>query len=280
MRNNKSSFFLIVFVLSLVCFVDGTAATLQDVNIRGKLVAGVRTDLIPFGYVDKKGMEEGFDIDISRVLARELFGKEDAVKFVAVTKTNGINLLSEKKIDVLLGGLIIGDSPKEVIDYSNPYLESGYLILARDDSTITRYQELARKSVAIIRGSTADIAIKELVPQANRIAFSDPSEVIQALKKRRADAFVDTAAMVIHLERRNPGLKIAGYEPFGSVRYGLGVRKGDKEWLGFLNTTLQKMEDTGQYQKLREKWFAESLALLLGFKKPETTNKVKKNDAK
>ena len=174
----KSSFFLIVFVLSLVCFVDGTAATLQDVKMRGRLVSGVRTDLIPFGFVDKKGMEEGFDIDISRVLARELFGKEDAVKFVTVTKANGVDFLNEKKIDVLLGGLIIGDSPKEVIDYSNPYLESGYLILARDDSTITRYQDLAGKSVAIIRGSTGDIAIKELVPQANRIAFSDPSEVI------------------------------------------------------------------------------------------------------
>jgi ABC-type amino acid transport substrate-binding protein len=260
--------------------MDGTAATLQDVKMRGRLVSGVRTDFIPFGFVDKKGIEEGFDIDISRVLARELFGKEDAVKFITVTKANGVDFLNERKIDVLLGGLIIGDSPKEVIDYSNPYLESGYLILARDDSTITRYQDLAGKSVAIIRGSTGDIAIKALVPQANRIAFSDPSEVIQALIKRRVDAFVDTAAMVIHLERRNAKLKIAGYQPFGSVPYGLGVRKGDKEWLGFLNTTLKKMEETGQYQKLREKWFAESLALLLGFKKPEITNKVKKNDVK
>jgi putative glutamine transport system substrate-binding protein len=280
MNNKKSPFFLIVFVLFLVCFADATAGTLQDIKMRGRLVAGVRTDLIPFGYVNKKGMDEGFDIDISREIAKELFGKKDAVKFVRVTKANGVDLLNEKKIDVLLGGLIIGGLPKDVIDYSNPYFESGYLILARDDSTIARYQDLVGKSVAIIRGSTADTVIKNLVPQANRIAFSDPSQVIQALKKRRVDAFADTAIMVIHLERQNPGLKIAGYEPFGSVDYGLGVRKGDKEWLAFLNTALQKMKDTGQYQKLREKWFAESLALLLGFKKPEITNKAKKNNVK
>jgi putative glutamine transport system substrate-binding protein len=228
----------------------------------------------------RREWKEGFDIDISRVLARELFGKEDAVKFVTVTKANGVDFLNGKKIDVLLGGLIIGDSPKGAIDYSNPYFESGYLILARNDSTITRCQDLVGKSVAIIRGSTGDIAIKELVPQANRIAFSNPSEAIQALKKRRVDAFVDTAVMVIHLERRNPKLKIAGYQPFGSVPYGLGVRKGDKEWLDFLNTTLKKMKETGQYQKLLEKWLAESFALLLEFKRPEITNKDKKNDVK
>jgi hypothetical protein len=57
MRNKKSSVFLMVFFLSLVCFVDGTAATLQDVKMRGRLISGVRTDLIPFGFVDKKGME-------------------------------------------------------------------------------------------------------------------------------------------------------------------------------------------------------------------------------
>jgi ABC-type amino acid transport substrate-binding protein len=64
--------------------------------------------------------------------------------------------------------------------------------------------------------------------------------------------------------------------PFGSVSYGIGIRKGDEEWLGFVSATLTKMKETGQYQKLLEKWSAEAMALLLGFEKPAVINKVNK----
>jgi ABC-type amino acid transport substrate-binding protein len=264
----RKLFLLIVFFLPLVYYGYGIAETLHDVKARGRLIAGVRTDFPPFGFVDKKGLKEGIDIDIARVLAKELFGKEEAVEFVVVTEANGAGFLINKKIDVLLGGQIIRESPEGGINYSVPYFQSGYLILVRDDSMLGRYQDLAGKNVAIIRGSTADTAIRELVPQANRIAFSDYSTALQALKERRVDALVDTSVMVIHLERRDPKLKTAGYQTFGSVLYGLGVRRGDKEWLNFLNATLTKIKETGQYEKLLEKWFARALAGLLGFDRP------------
>jgi len=276
----KSKMFLllpVVFcILFLACFGEGIAGTLQDVKARERLIAGVRIDLPPFGFVDKKGVNKGFDIDIAQSLAKGLFGHDDAVEFVPITSANGIDFLNAKKVDILLGGMIITESHKELIDYSVPYFISGHLILARDDSTITKYQDLAGKNVATILGSTGDSAIKELVPQAKRIVFKRHSEAIRALKDRRVDAFVDTAMIIIHFQRRNPKFKIAGFQPFGSVSYGLGVRKGDEEWLGFVNETLTKMKETGQYQRLSEKWFAEAMALLLGFEQPVITNKVKK----
>jgi ABC-type amino acid transport substrate-binding protein len=187
--------------------------------------------------------------------------------------------LNAKEVDVLLGGIIIGESHKEVIDYSVPYFEGGHLILARDDSRVSRYQDLAGKKVATIQGSTGDIAVGQLVPHAERIEFTRHSEALQALKDRRVDAFVDTNRIIIHFQRRNPKLKIAGYQPFGSVTYGMGVRKGDEEWLGYIDTALAKMKETGQYDRLLERWFAESMALLLGFEKPMTNDKAenKKN---
>ncbi len=257
-------------ILSLVCFGQGMAGTLQDVRARGRLIAGVRTDLPPFGFRDKDGSIKGIDIDSAKALAKELFEKEEAVEFVAVDKINGVTFLDEKRVDVLLGGMIIGH--KEIVDYSLPYFESGHLILARSDSKISRYQDLAGKRVATIQGSTGDEALRELVPQATRTVFMRHSDALQALKERRVDAFVDTNRMVIHFQRRNPKLRIAGYQPFGSVFYGMGVRKGDKEWVRFINTTLAKMKETGEYEKLSQKWFAESMALLLGFEKPLTSH--------
>jgi len=266
----------VLCILSLTYLGEGIAGTLRDVKARGRLIAGVRTDLPPFGFVDNKDVNKGFDIDIIQALAKELFGKGDAVEFIPITLTNGIGFLNAKKIDVLLGGEVITKLHKEVIDYSIPYFISGYLILAQDDSTITKYQDLRGKNVATIQEGTADSVIEELVPQANRVIFKGYSEAMRALKERRVDAFVDTARTVIHFQRRNVGLKIAGFQPFGSVSYGIGIRKGDEEWLGFVNATLTKMKETGQYQKLSEKWFAEAMALLLGIEKPAVINKVNK----
>ena len=48
---------------------------------------------------------------------------------------------------------------------------------------------------------------------------------------------------------------MAGLQPFRPGRYGLAVRKGDKEWLDFINGTLTKMKETGEYDKLLDKWF-------------------------
>lgn len=279
MGRKKVPLLLVAFgILSLAYFGEGIAGTLQDVKVRGRMIAGVRTDLPPFGFVDKKGMNRGFDIDIAQSLAKELLGKDNAVEFVPVTPANGIGFLNAKKVDVLLGGMVITESHNKLFDYSDPYFISGYLILAHKDSTITKYQDLAGKNVATILGSTGDSAIKELVPQAERILFKRYSEAFRALKDRRVDAFVDTAMTIIHFQRRNPKFKIAGFQPFGSVSYGIGVRKGEKEWLGFVNATLTKMKETGQYQRLSEKWFVEAMALLLGFEKPVVINKVKKEE--
>jgi hypothetical protein len=43
----------------------------------------------------------------------------------------------------------------------------------------------------------------------------------------------------------------------------LGVRKGNKEWLDFINAQLTKMEESGEYHRLLVKWFGRVRGLLL-----------------
>jgi polar amino acid transport system substrate-binding protein len=267
-RNTFLLLLLVVVLLSLVSSGEGFAGTLQEVKERGKLIAGVKTDFPPFGFLDKKGVIKGFDIDMAKALSKELFGNEEAVEFVPVTTENRIAFLTSKKIDIIVATLTITEERKKKIDFSIPYFVSGELILVQGGSKITKYQDLAGKKVATIRGSVGDIAIREMVPTAERIKFERNLEALQALKKRRVEAFVQDYVLLYNLVQKNPGLRIAGLEPFRPAPYGLGVRKGDKEWLDFINSTLEKMEKTGEYEKLLEKWFGmEAKALWKLFKK-------------
>jgi len=69
--------------------------------------------------------------------------------------------------------------------------------------------------------------------------------------------------LLIEIEKRNSELKIADWKPFEPASYGLAVRKGDREWLEFINATLSKMKASGEYKKLLEKWFGKARSLLI-----------------
>jgi ABC-type amino acid transport substrate-binding protein len=266
----RSTWLFLLFVFCFSSWVhsgDGIAGTLQDVTRRGKLIAGVKTEYPPLAFLDNKGINKGFDIDIARALAKELFGKEGAVDFISVIPENQIALLSSGKIDVIVG---IGatEERKKEIDFSIPYFISGQSILVLGKSKITKYQDLAGKKVGTLRGSKGYTAIGELVPTAQRIEFEHPSEGVRALKEHRVEAFVEDYISLYNLLQKNRGLRIAGLQPFFPTPRCLGVREGDQEWLNFTNATLEKIKKTGDYEKLLDKWFGlEARALRRLFKK-------------
>ena len=117
--------------------------------------------------------------------------------------------------------------------------------------------------MATILGSTGDTAIRKLVPTAICVPLEGTAEALQALKDGRVEAFVQDDVLLIEIEKRNPELKIPNWKAFEPASYGLAVRKGDREWLEFINATLRKMKTSGDYKKLLEKWFGEVRAFLM-----------------
>ena len=234
---------------------EAGAGTLQDVKSRGKLIAGVMADTPPFGYLGDKRENKGFDVDVAKALAKELFGDEKAVKFVAVTPENRIRFLTSRKVDVILADMGMINQWKEQIDFSTPYFISGQLILTYRNKKTIIYQDLTGKRVATIQGAAGDVIVQELVPAAVRVEFQHDCEALQALREHRVEAFIQDFVTVLYLQKRNPDLRILNFQPFSPIPCGLGVRKGDSEWLNFVNATLTKMKENGEYEKLMDKWF-------------------------
>jgi ABC-type amino acid transport substrate-binding protein len=259
---------LVLGLLVLASSSSGIAGTLQDVKNRGKLIAGVKTDFPPFGFLDQKGAHKGFDIDLAKAISKELLGNEETVEFIPVTTGNRIAFLTSKKIDMIAATMSITEERMKEVDFSTPYFMSGQMILVRGDNKITKYQDLEGKKVATIQGSIGDIAIGQMVPKVVCVRFEHNFEALQALKERQVEAFVQDYVLLSNLLQESPGLKIAGLKPFRPTPYSLGVRKGDKEWLDFINSTLAMISKTGESEQLLDKWFGqEAKALLRSFKK-------------
>ena len=237
-------------------------STLDEVKKRGTLIAGVKTDFPPFGYVDSAGKNLGFDVDVAHLFAKALFDDETKVELVAVTSGNRIPFLQSGKIDIIIATVTVTEERKQVVEFSDPYFLSGSLLLASKASPIKGVENLAGKTVAVIQGAIQDKDIEQLAPKADRVKYGKVSEAVLAVKGGRADAFAQDDILILTLAKENPDMKAVG-KPFIPRPYGIAVRKGDLEFLKWVNDQLAKMKRDGTYDKLWKKYFGEVEANLV-----------------
>ena len=69
---------ILLFGICLMCSGCGkkneneSIDTLKEINSRGRIIVGVKTDTKPFGFYDKNGNLIGFDVELSKIIAKSL----------------------------------------------------------------------------------------------------------------------------------------------------------------------------------------------------------------
>ena len=79
----------------------GYGETLQAVVARGKVVCGVHTELLGFGYLDENGRNIGFDIDFCRAVAAAVLGDPEAIEAVPITAADRGPVLQTGEVDLV-----------------------------------------------------------------------------------------------------------------------------------------------------------------------------------
>ena len=79
----------------------GYGETLTSVLARGKVVCGVHTELLGFGYLDENGRNIGFDIDFCRAVAAAVLGDPEAIEAVPITAADRGPVLQTGEVDLV-----------------------------------------------------------------------------------------------------------------------------------------------------------------------------------
>ncbi|QTL97104.1 transporter substrate-binding domain-containing protein [Iocasia frigidifontis] len=239
---------LIIFVLSMTAFAD---STLEKVQSEGVLVAGVKFDSPPFGFVDESGQVVGFDIDVAKYIADEL-GVELELK--QVTSKTRIPMLQEGTVDLLVATMTHNKTREEAIDYSITYFFTGQKLLVKSNSNIKGTDDLAGKTIATVQGSTSEINIKNAQPAAEVLTFQEYPQAFMAVKQGRADAMTTDASILAGFAGQNPGFEIVGPN-ISDEPYGIGVCENDSDFRDAVNFSIMKMWESGDYELTYAKWF-------------------------
>ncbi|MBV7486267.1 glutamine ABC transporter substrate-binding protein GlnH [Bordetella sp. BOR01] len=232
--------------LSLIGAVSTAAA--QD----RELIVATDTAFVPFEF--KQGSTyTGFDIDLWAAIAKELNLK---YKLQPMDFNGIIPGLQTKNIDAALAGITIRDDRKQVIDFSDPYYESGLAILVAENNTdIKSAQDLAGKSVAVKTGTATVDFMKKEVPDAKLRLFPNIDNAYLELATGRVDAAVhDTPNVQYYANTAGKGrVKVAGTVKSGDF-YGIAFPKGS-DLVAKVNQALATLKSNGQYDAIYTKWF-------------------------
>ncbi len=226
-------------------------STVDTIKSRGTLLAGVKYDTPPFGYVDQNNQVAGFDVDLVKEIAKALGVKVDLIK---VTSPTRIPMLVSGNVDLVAASMTNTPERAKTIDFSLTYYTGGQTILVPANSPINSPKDLSGKTVAVQQGTTLEKNIESLAPGAKVLAFRDYTSAWLALRQGRADAFTGSADILRGFAKNTPGYKLVG-EKFSVEPFGIGVRKGDTALLEFVNKTLCDLWKSGRYTELYKKWF-------------------------
>src|SRR2546427_7207011 len=93
----------------------------SDVKKRKKWLIGVKCDFSPFGFIDVRGNNDGYDVQVARRFAQFAFGSKKKVSFTCVTTPSRIPTLMSGRVDIIVSTLTWTQAPADPIDFSIPH---------------------------------------------------------------------------------------------------------------------------------------------------------------
>lgn len=231
-------------------------STMEAILKKGELWVGFDSGYMPFEMTDQKGNYVGFDMDIAKEMAKAM-----GVKFVPVNTAwdDIIPSLTTGKFDIIISGMTITQERNLKISFATPYLIVGQTILIHKklESVIKSYRDLNHPKYIVTSqsGTTGEQAAKNLIPKCTYKSFKTENEAVLEVINGKADAFVyDLPFCVVVMVMQGKGKLTFLDKPFTYEPLAWAIRKGDPDFLNWLNNFLRQIKNDGRYERFYNKW--------------------------
>jgi len=250
---------LSIMLVLAACGTADKADSEKDSSGDSKKVykVGVDTTYPPFEF-EVDGEYTGIDIDIITAIAKNQ-GFE--IEFDAMDFGGIIPAMQANQLDIAIAGMSITDERKEVVDFSDAYFEAGLTLVVGEKTTdVKGLEDLKGKTIAAKNGTTgAKFAGENESKYGYKLVlFDDSPSMFQEVQNGNADALIEDYPVIAYAISQNSlGLQTVG-ERLNGDQYGIAVLKGKQaEVLKQINEGLQDLRDSGEYDKILDKYLGE-----------------------
>lgn len=209
-----------------------------------KLILATEAGFAPYEYY-QDGEIVGVDIDIAREIAASL-GKELVIKDVSFDFI--INEIKSGKSDIGAAGMSITKERLEEVDFSVEYAVSNQVVIVPMDSKITSIDQISNQRIAVQLGTVADSYVNENYKDATVIRQKKYLSMVEDLKAGKVDLIIMDLLPASEIVKSNDGLKILDEYLF-TDKYGMAIKKGNKELLDKVNDVLTRLMSEGKVEE-------------------------------
>lgn len=216
------------------------------------LKVGIENNFRPFTYTEN-GENKGFEVELWDAVA-----KKAGIKYELVPMDQGelTKALKSGKVDLVVAGMTVNKARKDNLAFSDPYFQTGLVLLTKQDNTDIRGKEdLKGKTVATEIGSTAYTYVGGLGTPKEIKGYPNIDQAYEALAAGQVDCVIfDERNAQDYVQKRGKGkIKIVG-ETLNKESYAFAASKKSKH-LGAINSAIEQVVKNGTYESLYAKWF-------------------------
>ncbi len=236
----------------------GDGPNISKIKQRGKLLAGVKSDVPGFGFKDPKtGEYAGYEIELVKRIAKQILGDENKVEFTHVTPKTRVALLNSGELDLVCATMTVTEERKKEVDFSPVYYTDGIKLLVRKDSGIKGLKDLDGKTIGVTKGATTGPRLKaqaeKLSAKVNFAEFDTYPEVLSALQAGRVQAMSTDGSILKGYEIQDPSTVLLP-EKYSAEPYGIATKKGNDDVRALIEKVVTDLDKSGELKKLQEKY--------------------------
>lgn len=220
--------------------------SIADIKQSGKLIIGVFSDKAPFGYIDKDGNYQGYDVYFAERLAKDMGVKAE---YISLEPANRVEYAKTGKVDIVLANFTVTKERAEQVDFALPYMKVALGVVSPAKANITSIDQLKDKPLIVAKGTTAETYFAKHHPEIKLLKFDQYTETFNALLDGRGAAFSTDNTEVLAWAMKNPDFKV-GITSLGDLdTIAPAVQKGNKELLAYINDEIKKLGEENFFHK-------------------------------
>jgi polar amino acid transport system substrate-binding protein len=216
-----------------------------NIKQRGRLNVGIKCDSPPFGYIDVRGQNAGFDVDVARWFSRFAFGKPNRVNLTCLTTPAREPALTSDRVDMVIATFTYTADRDTRIDFSRAYYKATGRILVANSAPNNYLSTLAGKTIATTTGSIYDRWMKNCFKDTRVVATDSFTNALLEFRNGRAEALMWDDTVLVGLAATDRNLKLTS-DTFLQLPYGIGIKQGNtalKRWVD-ARLAVMKRRDT------------------------------------
>ncbi|GKH60703.1 amino acid ABC transporter substrate-binding protein [Campylobacter ureolyticus] len=223
------------------------ANTLSEIKEKGILRIGVWEEQPPFSQLIE-GSFSGFEIDFANEIAKNLFGeKKGKIEFIGLEVVDREKFLMKNKVDLVIATFTITDERLKKVDFSLPYFSTNQGILTKKDNNVQKIADLRGKKIIVEDGALGQLFFKS--KGFETVVCHNSNQCYKMLKEGAGDAYANDNVIVLAYPVIDRDVEVNIKNLGESDFFGIGVSKGNKELLDFVNNTLIKLSKEGFFRK-------------------------------